>query len=228
MDADVERAPPAFDDDEEWDGTEEMRKRKLEEYMDEVYGLDFNDMVGGMPTRFHYARVDSQTFGLSPAEILMATDAELNTFMGIKKYAPYRKEGKGRTWDAQRGARLKELKDTLKERGARGSKAVDEQAVEKAKKRKGKKERMREKAAAAAAAGGEDGAGEELEAEVAEVAEVVDGAPKEKRRKRKLEEEEKEADEAEEPDDDAADGAEGALRKKKRRRQRKTAAAVSA
>ena len=22
-----------------------MRKRKLEEYMDEVYGLDFNDMV---------------------------------------------------------------------------------------------------------------------------------------------------------------------------------------
>ena len=44
MDADVERPQPAFDD-EEWDGTEEMRKRKLEEYMDEVYGLDFNDMV---------------------------------------------------------------------------------------------------------------------------------------------------------------------------------------
>jgi protein KRI1 len=32
--------------DEEWDGTEEMRKRKLNEYMDEVYGLDFNDIVG--------------------------------------------------------------------------------------------------------------------------------------------------------------------------------------
>jgi protein KRI1 len=32
-------------DDEEWDGTEEMRKRKLDEYMDEIYGLDFNDMV---------------------------------------------------------------------------------------------------------------------------------------------------------------------------------------
>lgn len=42
MDADVERLPG---DDEDWDGTEEMRKRKLEEYMDEVYGLDFNDMV---------------------------------------------------------------------------------------------------------------------------------------------------------------------------------------
>src|ERR1700734_358232 len=41
MDADVER----MDDDDEWDGTEEMRKRKLDEYMDEIYGLDFNDMV---------------------------------------------------------------------------------------------------------------------------------------------------------------------------------------
>ena len=42
MDADIERA---YDDEEEWDGTEEMRKRKLDEYMDEVYGLEFNDMV---------------------------------------------------------------------------------------------------------------------------------------------------------------------------------------
>jgi len=42
MDADVEQ--PEMDD-EEWDGTEEMRKRKLDEYMDEIYGLDFNDMV---------------------------------------------------------------------------------------------------------------------------------------------------------------------------------------
>lgn len=41
MDADVERNP----DDEEWDGTEEMRKRKLDEYMDELYELDFNDLV---------------------------------------------------------------------------------------------------------------------------------------------------------------------------------------
>jgi protein KRI1 len=42
MDADK---APLEEEEEEWDGTEEMRKRKLEEYMDEVYGLDFNDMV---------------------------------------------------------------------------------------------------------------------------------------------------------------------------------------
>lgn len=40
MDADVARTL-----EEEWDGTEEMRKRKVQEYMDEVYGMDFNDMV---------------------------------------------------------------------------------------------------------------------------------------------------------------------------------------
>ena len=43
MDAEVER-PPA--EEEEWDGSEEMRKRALEKYMDELYELEFNDMVG--------------------------------------------------------------------------------------------------------------------------------------------------------------------------------------
>jgi protein KRI1 len=43
MDADV---VPQYGGEEDWDGTEEMRKRKLDEYMDEVYGLEFNDMVG--------------------------------------------------------------------------------------------------------------------------------------------------------------------------------------
>ena len=49
MDADVElkkkRKRGGGDEEVEWDGTEEMRKQVLEEYMDEVYGLEFNDMV---------------------------------------------------------------------------------------------------------------------------------------------------------------------------------------
>ena len=49
MDADLERTG----DDEEWDGTEEMRKRKLDEYMDEIYGLEFNDMVCSSRSPFH-------------------------------------------------------------------------------------------------------------------------------------------------------------------------------
>ncbi|RPD57542.1 Krr1-domain-containing protein [Lentinus tigrinus ALCF2SS1-7] len=209
MDADIEH--PAQDD-EEWDGTEEMRRQKLEEYMDEIYGLDFNDMVAGMPTRFRYVKVEPQTFGLTPAEILMATDAELNTFMGIKKYAPYRKEGKGRTWDGQRVARLQELKAKLKERGVDGA---SKHAEEKVKKRKGKKERMREKAAAAATEQGgdeEDGGDKQDGGDEAEVK-----RPKEKKRKRDAD-----AEEGEGLDTGAGEGA-----KKKRRRHRKTAAAAS-
>lgn len=79
----------------------------------------------------------------------MATDGELNQFMGIKKYAPYRKEGKGKNWDQQRTTRLRELKEKLQDRGVDpGDNPKARQ--EKPKKRKGKKERMREKATKAA------------------------------------------------------------------------------
>ncbi|KAK0483373.1 KRI1-like family C-terminal-domain-containing protein [Armillaria novae-zelandiae] len=132
MDADVEH------EDEEWDGTEEMRKKKLDEYMNELYELDFNDMVGGMTTRFKYTPVQAQNFALTPAEILMATDAELNEYMGVKKYAPYRKDS---VWDPKRGEKLKELKQKIVARS--GDSAATLESEKPAKRRKGKKERMR-------------------------------------------------------------------------------------
>ena len=49
MDAEVE--PRA---EEEWDGTEEMRKRKLDEYLDEIYGLEFNDIVRLFPYPYEH------------------------------------------------------------------------------------------------------------------------------------------------------------------------------
>jgi protein KRI1 len=49
--ADVEHAGISQDD-EEWDGTEEMRKRKLNEYMEELYGLEFNDIVRSLSLSF--------------------------------------------------------------------------------------------------------------------------------------------------------------------------------
>lgn len=140
MDADVEQEV----DDEEWDGTEEMRKRKLDEYMDEIYGLDFNDMVGGVATRFKYTSMPPQSYGLNPVEILMATDAELNEYVGIKKYAPYRE--KERRWDVKRQDRLQALREKLKERTG-GS---DLQESRPPKKRKGKKERLKSKLTEAA------------------------------------------------------------------------------
>ena len=64
-----------------------------------------------MPTRFKYAKTAPQTFGLSAVEILMATDAELNQYMGIKKYAPYRKNTQN--WDKNRATRLKDLRTKI-------------------------------------------------------------------------------------------------------------------
>ena len=104
-----------------------------------------------MPTRFKYTPVQPQSFALSPAEILTATDAELNQYLGVKKYAPYRKD---KAWDKTRADRLKELKRSVAERSQRmygetGANALGEDG-ERVKKRKGKKERLKMKAARAA------------------------------------------------------------------------------
>jgi len=131
----------------EWDGTEEMRKRVLDQYMEELYELEFNDMVAGMPTRFRYTTAAKSSYGLTPTEILLADDKDLNEYVGLKKLAPYRKQHD--TWDAKRGERLREFKKKLS--GRVGGVGVDVNEGEhlndnKEKKRKGRKERMREKA----------------------------------------------------------------------------------
>jgi len=45
MDADVLTHKKELSAEEEWDGTEEMRKRKFDEYMEEIYNYEFNDLV---------------------------------------------------------------------------------------------------------------------------------------------------------------------------------------
>ena len=101
-----------------------------------------------MPTRFKYAKTAPQTFGLSAVEILMATDAELNQYMGIKKYAPYRKNTQN--WDKNRATRLKDLRTKIATRRSAvdgGDAAATANLEKPGKKRKGKKERMKAKAA---------------------------------------------------------------------------------
>jgi protein KRI1 len=45
MDADATAHSGTRWDEVEWDGTEEMRKHVLDQYMEELYELEFNDMV---------------------------------------------------------------------------------------------------------------------------------------------------------------------------------------
>ncbi|GJJ08425.1 hypothetical protein Clacol_002641 [Clathrus columnatus] len=142
MDADKDYIPDG--EEEEWDGTEEMRKKKVQEYLDEIYGLEFNDIVGDIPTRFSYTQVAPQNYELTPAEILVATDAELNEYMGLKRLAPYRKDR--RNYDVQRVERLKVLKAKLKSRQQNVDNGIDVENEKPFRKRKGKKERQRAKA----------------------------------------------------------------------------------
>ncbi|KIM31167.1 hypothetical protein M408DRAFT_65240 [Serendipita vermifera MAFF 305830] len=174
----------------QWDGTEESRKRLMDKYMDEVYGLEFNDMIGDLPTRFKYTAVPSSSFALDPVEILMATDKELNQYMSVKRLAPYKNKNRG-TWDRDRNEKLLELKQAISTRswdgvpvskwvqGGRGG-PEGRDGGEKKKKRMGKKERTKLKAHADANV--ENTVGGENEAERSE-----SERPRKKRKKNKVE-----------------------------------------
>ena len=153
-----------------------------------------------MPTRFKYTPVQPQSFALTPAEILTATDSELNQYLSVKKYAPYRKDN---NWDMTRGDRLKELKHVVAERsqgaygvGMGGSGPNQGVDTERIKKRKGKKERLKMKAAENNTVGGGDGVrdearnvdqsnGKRRHEEVDEADGVQEGAGSSKRKRRR-------------------------------------------
>jgi protein KRI1 len=56
------------------------------------YNLDYEDIIGGTPVRFNYKKVDSESFGMDPNEILKCDDKELNRKASLKYLAPYRKK----------------------------------------------------------------------------------------------------------------------------------------
>jgi protein KRI1 len=134
--------------------------------------------------------VDPTTYGLTPAEILVATDAELNEFMGVKKIAPYRK--KEARWDGQRSERLKDLRTKIANRTGVSAEAMAGDARP-AKKRKGKKERMKMKLQLGEEEGDEEeGSAPNAEAgsrkrnlDEADIPEPEDGQERKKRRRKR-------------------------------------------
>ncbi|KAI3996366.1 hypothetical protein MKX01_026834 [Papaver californicum] len=87
------------DQGEEEKPEEGKRKRKhklslrekvaLDKDLDEYYKLDYEDTIGDLKTRFKYAPVPPQRFGLNAKEIINMDDKDLNQYVPLKKIAPY-------------------------------------------------------------------------------------------------------------------------------------------
>ncbi|BGO92911.1 hypothetical protein NBRC10512_006073 [Rhodotorula toruloides] len=135
------------------------KAEEADRIIDEYYALDYEDKIGDIKTRFKYAKVPAQSFNLTPEEILLATDAELNAFMSLKKMAPYRQDSA--SWQAKQAQKqrkkLKELREVLRTRKW-GEEVDEEQAKIQLEKRKEKKRRYKERKEAREA--GEGGAGD--------------------------------------------------------------------
>jgi hypothetical protein len=116
----------------------------------ELYKLDYEDIVAGIPCRFKYATVAAEGYGLTIDDILDAEDSELNKYVGLKKIsASYREERRAEGGqEGKLSRKRKHLREAIKQRKAEAEEKQNAKLLEEA-------EEEEKKAAAIAEAGGD-------------------------------------------------------------------------
>ena len=120
-------------DDDEYDASNEESKleKKLKTKMqEELYKLDYEDIVAGMPTRFKYREVESNDYGLTTQEILFARDNSLKQFVSLKKMAPYNEQGEHQVGSKKRRKFREMLKKDLEDNLPKEEELQEDEAVE--------------------------------------------------------------------------------------------------
>ena len=70
-----------------------LDKKLKARMLDELYKLDYEDIIGDLPTRFKYKKVEKNRYGLTPEEILFSRDTSLKQFVSLNRMAPYNEDG---------------------------------------------------------------------------------------------------------------------------------------
>ncbi|KAG7361658.1 KRI1-like family protein [Nitzschia inconspicua] len=142
------------DDDEYYDASQkeetELEKKLKAKMQEELYKLDYEDIVAGMPTRFKYREVEPNDYGLTTQEILFARDSTLKQFVSLKKMAPYNENGEFHVGSKKRRKFREQLKQDLEEEMAQEEKSkgitkVESTTVEEGEEGKKKKRRRLKK-----------------------------------------------------------------------------------
>ena len=107
-----------------------MEKKLKEKMEEELYKLDYEDIVAGMPTRFKYRKVEPNDYGLTTQEILFARDSTLKNFVSLKKMAPYKEDGEHHVGSKKRRKFREMLKADLEEAMAEEGYKEQEEKVE--------------------------------------------------------------------------------------------------